>query len=247
MKKGIDVSQFNGEIDWKRVKESGRADFAILRSGFGWTDGDMSLRRDRMFERNVKGCEEAGIPYGIYHYSYCVKPENARKEAKYALQLIKAAGAKPIYPVWLDIEDSAQISLGRDVLTQIALDWLDEAEQAGYYAGIYSYRAFLQNYLDMSRLAKYDVWLAEVDVEKPKYTGDYGMWQYSWKGKIDGIAGDVDLDYAYRDYPEIIRQKGLNGWEKTPDNELEKIKAELAEIIERLIGLQARLKARGQV
>ena len=82
MLNGIDVSEFNGAIDWARVKASGRVDFAIIRSGLGWTDGDIALRRDKSFIENIRGCEANGIPYGVYHYSYCLKPENARREAQ---------------------------------------------------------------------------------------------------------------------------------------------------------------------
>ena len=252
MLKGIDVSEFNGVIDWAAVKASGRVDFAIIRSGLGWTDGDLALRRDKQFEANIKGCEANGIPYGIYHYSYCLKPENARKEAQYVVRLLKDAGAKPLYPIWLDLEDNAQIPLGKTALTGLAADWLDEIEKAGYYTGIYSYRAFLEQYLDMDKLSSYDIWIAEVEVEKPKYSGDYGIWQYSWNGAVKGISGAVDLDYVYRDYPEIIKAKGLNGWQKlsggqgivVPSDELESIKKELAAIIEKIIALQAYLKAR---
>ena len=252
MLKGIDVSAFNGAIDWAAVKASGKVDFAIIRSGLGWTDGDLALRRDKRFIENIRGCEENGIPYGIYHYSYCLKSENARKEAQYVVRLIQAAGAKPLYPIWLDLEAEAQIPLGKSALTGLALDWLDELERAGYYTGIYSYRAFLENYLDMDKLSAYDVWLAAVDVAAPQYGGEYGMWQYSWKGDVSGINGDVDLDCAYREYPEIIKAKGLNGWANlsggqgivVPSDELESIKKELAAIIEKLIALQAYLKAR---
>lgn len=248
MLKGIDVSEFNGVIDWAAVKASGKVDFAILRSGLGWTDGDISIRQDKRFVENVRGCEENGIPYGIYHYSYCIKPENARKEAQYAIKLIQAAGAKPLYPIWLDLEAEAQIPLGKTALTGLAADWMDELERAGYYAGIYSYRAFLENYLDMDKLSEYDVWLAEVDVTAPKYRGAYGMWQYSWKGEVPGINGDVDLDCAYKDYPEIIKAKGLNGWANlsggqgivVPSEELESIKTELAAIIEKIAAIQSK-------
>lgn len=247
MLKGIDVSEFNGVIDWAAVKASGKVDFAIIRSGLGWTDGDLALRRDKRFIENIRGCEENGIPYGIYHYSYCLKPENARKEAQYVVRLLKDAGAKPLYPVWLDLEDNAQIPLGKTALTGLAADWLDEIEKAGYYTGIYSYRSFFEQYLDMNKLTKYDVWLAEVDVATPKYRGAYGMWQYSWKGVVSGISGNVDLDYAYPDYLEIIQNNGLNGWETQESSKTEiinDIKRELAEIIEKLIALQAYLKAR---
>ena len=248
MLKGIDVSEFNGVIDWAAVKASGKVDFAIIRSGLGWTDGDLALRRDMRFIENIRGCEENGIPYGIYHYSYCLRPENARKEARYVVRLLKDAGAKPLYPIWLDLEDNAQIPLGKTALTGLSADWLDEIEKAGYYTGIYSYRSFLENYLDMDKLSEYDVWLAEIDFTAPKYRGAYGMWQYSWKGGVPGINGYVDLDFAYREYPEIIKAKGLNGWANlsggqgivVPSDELESIKTELEAIIEKLTAIQSK-------
>ena len=100
----------------------------------------------------------------------------------------------------------------------------------------------------MSRLANYDVWVAEIEVEKPNYLWQYGMWQYSWNGAVKGISGAVDLDYVYRDYPGIIKAKGLNGWVElsggqgivVPSEELESIKTELAAIIEKLDALQSK-------
>ena len=129
---------------------------------------------------------------------------------------------------------------------------MDELERAGYYAGIYSYRSFFTQYLDMEKLSDYDVWVAEIEVEKPNYSGDYGMWQYSWNGAVKGISGAVDLDYVYRDYPEIIKAKGLNGWKElsggqgivVPSDELESIKTELAAIIEKIAAIQSAMKAR---
>ncbi len=244
---GIDVSHHNGAIDWAKVKASGKVDFAILRSSYGWIDGDVSKQRDKNFWNNVKGCQANGIPYGIYHYSYCTKPENAKKEAEYFLKVIK--GAKPTYPVWFDIEDPSQTKLSKDVLTQITYDFCDTVEKAGYYVGVYSYKSFLENNLDMKKLAKWDVWVAQI-ANKTTYNGNYGMWQYSWKGSIPGINGDVDMNHAYRDYPSAIKKNGLNGTkepiteETDPAKELEEVKKELANVIEKLIALQTRLKVR---
>ena len=192
MKYGIDVSQFNGEIDWKRVKESGRADFAIIRSGLGWTDGDVTFRRDARFLENVAGCEENGIPYGLYHYSYCLRPENAVKEAEYAARNI--AGTRPALGVWYDMEDSGQIPLGREALTRMARTFLDTLKEAGFEPGIYSYLNWMRQYLDLDALDGAPLWLAQVDVPAPTLARPVRMWQYSWKGRVDGISGDVDLD-----------------------------------------------------
>ena len=201
-KRGIDVSEFNGAIDWDKVKASGLVDFAILRCSLGWTDGNIALRRDARFLDNIKGCEANGIPYGIYWYSYCLKPENAKREAEYVLEVID--GTKPTKGVWLDIEANAQISLGKDAITKIASDECSVVAAAGYDVGIYSYLYWLEHYMDMNKLSDYPVWLAQVDVPAPTYKGDIAMWQYSWKGNVDGIVGDVDLDKSFDAYTSVV-------------------------------------------
>ena len=201
--RGIDVSQAQGVIDWAAVKASGLVDFAIIRTGFGWRENSDS-QVDKQFAANVKGCEENGIPYGFYHYSYCTNPYNARKEAKYMLNIIK--GTQPTYPIWLDIEDKTQIEkLTTQQRTSIAHDFCDEVKEWGYLPGVYSYRNFLVNHLNMKGLASYETWIAQVNVAQPTYDGEYGMWQYSWKGSIPGIEGEVDLNYCYKNYPKIIK------------------------------------------
>ena len=188
--KGIDVSEAQGKIDWAKVAKS--VDFAIIRCSLGWTDGDIAVRRDSRFWENVKGCEANHIPYGIYWYSYCLKPENAKKEAEYVLKVID--GTRPSRGVWLDIEANAQISLGKEAITKIAADELAIVRAAGYDVGVYSYLYWLNNYMDMKKLADYPVWLAQIDVKEPTYKGDIAVWQYSWTGSVEGINGDVDLD-----------------------------------------------------
>jgi GH25 family lysozyme M1 (1,4-beta-N-acetylmuramidase) len=88
----------------------------------------------------------------------------------------------------------------------------DAIETAGYYAAIYTYKSALENNISDSIKSRYDIFLSHIGVEKTTYQGDYGLWQYSWTGKIDGINTDVDLDYAYKDYPTIIKNAGLNGF-----------------------------------
>jgi GH25 family lysozyme M1 (1,4-beta-N-acetylmuramidase) len=194
-KRGIDVSEFNGKIDWEKVKKSGKVDFAIIRSSLGWTDGDVETRRDKRFIENIAGCERWGIPYGIYHYSYCLKPENAQKEAEYVVRNIE--GTRPSMGVWYDIEDSKQIPLGKTALTRMAKTFCETLYNAGYDVGVYSYLAWLNQYLDMDALSDYPCWVAQVNVPKPTYTKPYVMWQYSWTGSIDGIKGNVDLNESY--------------------------------------------------
>ncbi len=204
-KKGIDVSYAQGKIDWEKVKKSG-VEFAMIRACYGW-DNDEQI--DRYFRSNVAGCEAEGLPYGLYHYSYAKTPEEAKKEARFFLRVIK--GMKPEYPVMFDLEDASQQRLGKETLTAIAKAFLSEVESAGYYAMLYANKYWLTGLLDMSQLEKYDVWLAQWSGQA-SYTGGYGMWQYSPSGSVPGIEGPVDLDLAYRDYPAIIKGAGKNGW-----------------------------------
>ena len=196
--KGIDVSYAQGRIDWAKAKND--IDFAIIRSSLGWTDGDISTRRDSRYPENRIGCETNNIPYGIYHYSYCLKPENAKREAEYFLKVIE--GSNPSKGVWLDIEDNKQIPLGKTGISKIVKDFCETVKAAGYNIGIYSYTNFLNAYIDADLLKTYPVWVAQVNVKEPTYKGDYIAWQYSWEGRVSGINGDVDLDYYYGEAEE---------------------------------------------
>lgn len=198
--KGIDVSVWQGVIDWKSVKDAG-IKFAIIRSSSG-------PRVDKMFDYNITEAQKQGILVGVYHYCYALNPEEAREEARHFIETIKPYRID--YPVMFDFEDNSQAKLGKEMLTAIAEAFLTELKNAGYYPMIYSYRNWLENNLDMDRLSEYDVALAEWNVETPKYTRPYGIWQYSCKGKISGIEGDVDLDLCYKDYAKIIRDGGFN-------------------------------------
>ena len=93
-----------------------------------------------------------------------------------------------------------------------------EIEKAGYYTAIYSFKSAFENNINSDIKEKYDTFLSHIGVEQTDYSSDYGLWQYSWTGHIDGISGDVDLDYAYKNYPEIIKNAGLNGF-TTSDNQ----------------------------
>lgn len=210
MAQGIDVSYAQGKIDWERVKASG-VEFAMIRACYGW---DNESQIDRYFRANVQGCEAVGLPYGLYHYSYARTAEEAKKEARFFLWVID--GCRPAYPVVFDLEDQSQQKLGKSTLTGIAKAFLSTVQEAGYYAMLYANKYWLTGLLDMSGLSGYDVWLAQWS-SAPTYGGSYGMWQYSASGSVPGIGGAVDLDYAYRDYPVLIKSAGLNGWKKNPN------------------------------
>ena len=209
LKSGIDVSAHQGKIDWSKVK----ADFAILRAGYG----KVISQKDEYFEANYAGAKAAGIPVGAYWYSYAMTPDDAEKEADVFIQVLK--GKQFEYPVYFDIEEEKQLALGRTKVSAIIRAFLEKVEKAGYWVGLYMSASPLTNLVEDSIRVRYAVWVAHVGVSKPSYSGQYGMWQYSWNGKISGISGDVDLDYAYVDYPAQIKAKGLNGFGDTPPEE----------------------------
>ena len=205
MSKGIDVSKWQGNIDFKKVKASG-IDFVIIRAG-------VSLDKDVKFEQNYKNAKAAGMNVGVYFYSYAKTVSEAEKEAKTFLKTI--AGKQFEYPVYFDIEDKSQMNLPKKLLTDICIAWCSIIEKAGYYVGIYSNPDWFINRLDTSRLVMYDKWLAHW-ANKPMWGNEFGgLWQYSCQGRINGISGDVDLDESYRDYPSIIKKAKLNGYGKS--------------------------------
>ena len=202
--KGIDVSKHQGVINWEKVKASGQVDFAILRAGFG----KESSQIDVQFERNYSECKRLGIPCGAYWYSYAKTAAEAGQEAAVCLSAL--AGKQFEYPVAFDIEEQASLQ-NADALCQAFCSAL---ESAGYYAAIYTFKSALESCIGDDIKNRYDVFLSHVDVSKSSYAGNYGLWQYSWKGSVSGIVGEVDLDYAYQDYPAIIKDAGLNGFAK---------------------------------
>lgn len=205
--RGIDVSHHQGDIDFSKVKASGTG-FAMIRAGYGWEN--QSEQTDRKFSQNYKMATGVGLPCGSYHYSYATTPQEAEQEADFFLKIVK--GCKFAYPVAFDLEDKSQANLGRDRLTDIAIAFCDRVEKAGYYVCVYSNLDWIRNRLDMERLKRFDLWFARYN-EKPGYEG-MGMWQYSSTGKVDGISTNVDMNIAYKDYPAIMKAKGLNGYAK---------------------------------
>lgn len=209
MKKGIDISYYQKKVDWSIV--SG-IDFVIIRAGYG----RYVHQKDSMFESHYAGAKKAGIPVGAYWYSYAMNAEEAKKEAETCIAVL--SGKQFEYPIYFDIEEQKQLSLGKKEVSAIIRAFLETVEKAGYFVGLYMSASPLSNLVEQDILKRYAVWVAHVGVTKPSYTGSYGMWQFTWKEKINGISGDVDGDYAYIDYPAKIKEKGLNGFEE-PDEE----------------------------
>ena len=207
--RGIDVSKWQGEIDWKKVKAAG-IKFAMIRLGYGSSKGD-ACGLDGYFEKNVKNAIAAGIDIGCYFYSYATSVAAAKKEAAYVINVLQKYKGVFTYPVAFDLEDKTQQGLGKQVLTDMVIAFGDAIEKAGFYCSLYSNPSWMKSYLDADRVKRFDLWLAHW-TDKTNYAGAYGMWQNSSSGKVNGINGNVDTDFAYKDYPTIIKGKKLNGF-----------------------------------
>ena len=189
----IDVSTWNGNIDWNKVYKSG-VRYAMIRSSFGVENPNQV---DNKFVRNITNAQRAGVKCGIYHYSYAKSAAEAKKEAEFCLKTIK--GYKIDLPVAFDIEDSSQTNLGKDTLTSIVIAFCDRIKSAGYRPMLYCNPNWLNNYLHKNKLlGKYDLWLAHWGVSSPSY--DCAIWQYSENGGVPGISGSVDMNWIYKDY-----------------------------------------------
>ena len=231
--KGIDVSYAQGVIDWEKVKASGLVDFAILRAGYGKETSQI----DDQFSRNYTACKQLGIPVGAYWYSYATTVAEAEQEANVCLQIIQ--GKQFEYPVAFDIEEARCLPQADALSTTFCT----ALENAGYYTAIYTFKSALESNFSAAVKNRYDIFLSHIGVQQTDYAGSYGLWQYSWTGCIPGISGDVDLDYAYKDYPTMIQDAGLNGFTKAtqtipePDAEdsaLQKILRHVASIDKKL-------------
>lgn len=197
--RGIDVSSYNETIDWKKVKNSG-IEVAILRIT------QIKNRIDEYFERNYKGCVQNGVKVGVYKYSYAKNATEAEAEAKAVLDVLNRR--KLDYPVWLDLEWEEQAKLGKNAIGAISEAFISVIKKAGYDCHIYCNTDWYNNYIVQALKTKYDFWIALPPVKDdgtvhPSLRPSYGTaWQYSWKGKVDGINGDVDMDLFYKDYSE---------------------------------------------
>lgn len=201
---GIDVSYRQGSISWTGVRDSGIG-FALLRTGYG--DELPQTQTDAQFAANYTGATAAGLKVGVYHLSYAATAERAVSEAKFCLNIL--GGRKLDYPVFFDVEEGLakeQTALSADQLSAVAAAFCRTIESAGYRAGVYSSADFLGSKLSGSALAPYEKWVAHVGVGAPRYSGSYGIWQYSHDGTVPGISGAVDLDVSYRDYPNPAPQ-----------------------------------------
>ncbi len=194
---GIDVSRHNGKIDWNAVKASG-VDYVIIRCGYrGSSTG--ALIEDQNFKTNIKGATAAGLKVGVYVFSQAVNEVEAVKEASLAVSLVK--GYNLAYPIFIDTEASGGRADKIDKATRTAVvnAFCQTVVSAGYKPGIYASKSWFEDKLNMGSVASCKIWLAQYSAS-PTYKGRYDMWQYSDKGKISGISGNVDLNYSYLGY-----------------------------------------------
>ena len=204
---GIDISKWQKGFNFDKALAEG-VEFIILRGAY-------STSKDTCFEDFYKKCKAKCIPVGVYHYTMAKTVDEAKKEADAMLKIL--AGKQFEYPIYLDVEDKTQKALGKDLLTAIIDTYCSTLEKAGYYVGIYSTYLYLRDYTHIDRLDKYDKWIAQWSTrctcKKP-----FGMWQFGGetnKIRTNKVAGvTCDQNYAYKDYPAIIKNSGLNGFHK---------------------------------
>lgn len=205
---GLDVSQYQGDIDWRKVREEGLS-YAIIRCG-GRSYGDSGvLIYDPLFAKNFREARALGFDTGVYFYSQAVNTKEAVEEAEYCLTLLDGRSLQ--LPVYIDMEYSGTGNgradhLSREERTAIAEAFCKVIRDAGYKTGIYSNRHFLEQNIDLSSpgLKDASIWLAEYHGRPtPDYKGDYDFWQYTSEGEVNGVEGKVDLIRTNPNKPRV--------------------------------------------
>lgn len=193
--KGIDVSKYQGEIDWQKVKADG-VQFAIIRAGYGRE----SSQKDPYFEKNYEGAKAAGLSVGAYWYSYAESIEDAKIEAKTFLEA--ATGKSFDLPVYYDVEEGKQAQKGKEFVTGCILAFTDAVKQAGYTPGVYANTNWLTNYIDRDKLGDMSIWKADYR-EKYDTSIPCDIHQYTSSGTVNGISGRVDMNHGFAEFCKI--------------------------------------------
>ena len=195
---GIDVSKWNGNIDWNAVKNSG-VSYVIIRCGYRGSSTGV-LVEDPKFRSNIKGAQAAGLKVGVYFFSQAVNEVEAVEEASMALSLVNGYGLN--YPIFLDVESSGGRGDGvsKETRTAVCKAFCQTIQNSGYSAGVYANKTWFTEKINTSSLTGYKIWLAQY-ASTPTYTATrYDMWQYSSKGHVSGISGYVDMNISYMNY-----------------------------------------------
>ena len=210
--RGIDISSYQKGINFDAIKSS--VEFAILRAGFtGWGGDGTGKNKDSCFEDFYKQAKAKGIPVGAYWYSCANTYEKGKAEAEYMYKNC-LKGKQFEYPICMDVEEDRHQRVGKAKMAEAIKGFCEYLEGKGYYVSIYANSNYFNNFIDTANLKQYDKWLAVWTSNKPTFKyGDFGMWQNSSSGNIGGMR--IDTDYAYKDYPNIMKTYGLNGYSKT--------------------------------
>ena len=220
--KGLDIydeehkTNASGEylpLDWEAIKAQGY-DFVILKIGSDYSG------KSKTFEMDYAGAKAAGLEVGAYYYAYSSTVSGTRNDAQEVLEWIN--GKQFEYPIYYDIEEQYLAdTLSKDSLTELITVFIEELQINGYYAALYVNHNWLNNILDTKTIIKrFDIWYARYpQTEAPtwneeKYGKQLSIWQFTDKGTVEGFDTEVDLNYCYRDYPSLMKQWGLNGFEK---------------------------------
>ena len=211
--KGIDVSEHQGVIDWAKVAKDG-VQFAVIRAGYG---RELS-QKDKQFERNYAGAKAAGIQVGAYWYSYANSVERSEQEARACLKVLE--GKHFELPIFFDQEyEKSILALSNKTRTDIVLKFLETVKGAGRKVGLYSSTNFITTKLQANRLTEYPLWIAEYG-PKLHYTGKVWAWQYTSKGRVAGIKGNVDCNHGYFAQPHTASPDLLRKGDKGDDVKL---------------------------
>lgn len=204
---GVDISKHNNlkEKDFAILKSNG-VDFVIIRAGYGKS----KTQEDPCLKNYYKWSKNAGLKVGCYWYSYGMNESEMLEESKVFREVIKDFIFE--MPVFLDFEEPKQFKLPKYTINKMIKTFLDDMESKGYWVGLYMSRWYLENYVNEDIRNRYCLWVADYN-KKIKYKGNYGIWQYTDKGRFKGINCNFDLDRCVINYPVLIKNKKLNGYQ----------------------------------
>ena len=229
--KGIDISYHNGDFDLAKAKNDGY-NFAIIRAGYtGYGDG-VSKAKDKQFENNYNKAKAIGLPVGIFYFTIATDYQKGVDEANWLYENC-LKGKQFEYPIFIDVEDDTGNKkylrkAGKEATTQGIIGFCETLENKGYYVGIYgSDISTFKDMVNIDKLKDYDKWVARYG-SKPQFVKEYGMWQYS-------DDNNLDKDIAYKDYPSIMKSKGLNGFAKESNSAPQLIRKSNEEIANEVI------------
>ena len=206
--KGIDVSTYQGDIEWEKVAASG-VKFVFIRLGYRGYESGLLVKDDR-FEDNIRGALQNGIAVGVYFVTQAISVEEAVEEAQFVMENIRPYNVT--WPIVLDIEDAASATartaeLSQQARTDHAIAFCETVKESGYTPMLYcNIRWFIEK-LDITRITDYDKWFAQY-FRKPFFPYAFQVWQYSSTGRIDGIEGNVDYNISFVDYGNLPAETG---------------------------------------